>query len=63
MYLDLLGQPIIVLSTLEACTDLLDRRSAIYSDRPFLVRGSYRCDILPILPIFSLWPSCASLSF
>ncbi|KAJ3514436.1 hypothetical protein NLJ89_g2382 [Agrocybe chaxingu] len=34
LYLNILGQPMIVLNTHKAATDLLDRRSAIYSDRP-----------------------------
>ncbi|KAJ3558857.1 hypothetical protein NM688_g678 [Phlebia brevispora] len=35
--LDMAGKPMIVLNTLEAATDLLDRRSSIYSDRPRLI--------------------------
>ncbi|KAJ7454160.1 cytochrome P450, partial [Mycena latifolia] len=34
IHLDLLGQSVIVLSSLEAATALLEKRSAIYSDRP-----------------------------
>lgn len=34
MYLSLAGYPIVVFNTHQAATDLLDRRSAIYSDRP-----------------------------
>ncbi|KAG5641232.1 hypothetical protein DXG03_005689, partial [Asterophora parasitica] len=34
MYLHVLGRPIIVLNSVEAGIDLLDRRSANYSDRP-----------------------------
>ena len=34
MYLEVLGKPIVVLSSEEAATDLLDKRSANYSDRP-----------------------------
>lgn len=33
MYLNLLGQSVIVLNTAQATYDLLDKRSAIYSDR------------------------------
>lgn len=36
VYLELLGQPILVLNTREAATDLLEKRSHIYSDRPRL---------------------------
>ncbi|KAG6902622.1 hypothetical protein C0995_014228 [Termitomyces sp. Mi166 len=35
MYLEILGRPIIVLNSVEAAVDLLDRRSANYSDRPY----------------------------
>jgi hypothetical protein len=34
MYLNALGQPIIVLHSLKAAFELLDRRANIYSDRP-----------------------------
>ena len=34
IYLNLLGQSVIVLNTAQATSDLLDKRSAIYSDRP-----------------------------
>jgi len=33
MYLDVLGTDIVVLNTSEAIADLLDKRSAIYSDK------------------------------
>nr|ANC28043.1 cytochrome P450 [Polyporus umbellatus] len=34
VYLNVLGQPIVALGSLKAATDLLDKRSANYSDRP-----------------------------
>ncbi|KAJ7845750.1 hypothetical protein B0H14DRAFT_2357942 [Mycena olivaceomarginata] len=34
VYLDIAGQPIIVLNNAKAAADLLDRRALIYSDRP-----------------------------
>ncbi|KAL1744100.1 cytochrome P450 [Schizophyllum fasciatum] len=34
LHADVFGQPLIVLNTYEACTDLLDKRSASYSGRP-----------------------------
>ena len=37
MYLNALGQPIIVLHSLKAASELLDRRANIYSDRPRLI--------------------------
>ena len=36
-YLEVLGQPLVVLNSYEACKDLLEKRSAIYSSRPRLV--------------------------
>ncbi|GJJ12868.1 hypothetical protein Clacol_007114 [Clathrus columnatus] len=37
IYLTILGQPILVLNSLKAATELLDQRSSIYSSRPRLV--------------------------
>ena len=37
MYLNALGQPIIVLNSLKPAFELLDRRANIYSDRPRLI--------------------------
>jgi hypothetical protein len=37
MYLNALGQPIIVLNSLKVAFELLDRRANIYSDRPHLI--------------------------
>lgn len=34
VYLNLAGQNVVVLNTLEVASDLLDDRAAIYSDRP-----------------------------
>jgi hypothetical protein len=34
MYLNALGQPIMVVNSLKAATELLDRRATVYSDRP-----------------------------
>ncbi|KAJ7102834.1 cytochrome P450 [Mycena epipterygia] len=39
VYVDVLGQPIVILDSLTAAHDLLDQRSAIYSSRPRLVMG------------------------
>ena len=36
-YLEVLGQPLIVLNSYSACKDLLEKRSRIYSSRPRLV--------------------------
>ncbi|RXW12273.1 hypothetical protein EST38_g13581 [Candolleomyces aberdarensis] len=36
MYLEALGQPIVVLDSLSRATDLYDKRGATYSDRPYL---------------------------
>jgi hypothetical protein len=44
MYLNILGQPIIVLHSLKAAFELLDRRANIYSDRPpFIVANDILC--------------------
>jgi hypothetical protein len=37
MYLDGAGQPIVVCNTLKSAFELLERRSANYSDRPRLI--------------------------
>ena len=37
MYLNALGQPMIVINSLRASSELLDRRANIYSDRPRLI--------------------------
>ena len=34
VYLNVAGQPVIILNTHKAAADLLDRRANIYSDRP-----------------------------
>ena len=34
MYLDVLGQPMVVLGSYKVARELLDKRSANYSDRP-----------------------------
>ena len=43
IYLNAAGQPIIVLNSQRVAADLLDRRAAIYSDRP---RYIVACDIM-----------------
>ena len=37
MYLNALGQPIIIINSLKVAFELLDRRANIYSDRPLLI--------------------------
>ncbi|KAH9175619.1 cytochrome P450 [Lactarius sanguifluus] len=37
MYLTALGQPILVLNSIKAAAELLDRRASIYSDRPRMI--------------------------
>ncbi|KAH9170566.1 hypothetical protein EDB89DRAFT_1977337 [Lactarius sanguifluus] len=37
MYLSALGQPILVLNSLKAASELLDRRANIYSGRPRMI--------------------------
>ncbi|KAL4252991.1 cytochrome P450 family protein [Abortiporus biennis] len=44
VYLDILGQPMIILNSLKIATDLLDRRSSVYSDRPrSIVASEFLC--------------------
>jgi hypothetical protein len=44
MYLNALGQPMLVINSLKAATELLDRRANIYSDRPrLIVAGEILC--------------------
>jgi len=44
MYLNALGQPILVLNSLKSAFDLLDRRASIYSDRPrFIMAHEILC--------------------
>lgn len=40
MYLNALGQPILVINDLKTAFELLDRRASIYSDRPHLIVGN-----------------------
>ena len=37
IYVHVFGQGLVFLNTVEACTDLLDKRGSIYSDKPHLV--------------------------
>ncbi|TRM63938.1 cytochrome P450 [Schizophyllum amplum] len=50
IHVSVLGQPIIVLNSLQATVDLLEKRGAIYSDRPqfafFDMLGWYECLLL-----------------
>ena len=39
MYLNVLGQPILVINSLKTAFELLDRRANIYSDRPRVIVG------------------------
>lgn len=37
MHLNMAGKPVVILSTVEAASDLLSKRSALYSDRPHFI--------------------------
>lgn len=37
MYMNVLGSPVVVLNKFEHARELMDRRGAIYSDRPRMV--------------------------
>lgn len=44
MYLNALGQPILVFNSLKTAHELLDRRANVYSDRPhFIVANEILC--------------------
>jgi hypothetical protein len=44
MYLNVLGQPILVINSLKTAVELLDRRANIYSDRPrYIVANEILC--------------------
>ncbi|KAF8891878.1 cytochrome P450 [Infundibulicybe gibba] len=40
VYLEALGKPLVILNTLNAARELLERRSSIYSDRPHMVMAN-----------------------
>ena len=37
IYLDIMGQPALLVNSKKVANDLMDKRSSIYSDRPFMV--------------------------
>lgn len=39
VHLNLLGQPLIILGSFKTATEILDKKSSIYSDRPVLMMG------------------------
>ena len=44
IWLNAVGQPMLVLNNHKIATDLLDRRASIYTDRPpFIVAGEILC--------------------
>lgn len=50
IYLNILGQPIIILNSVKSAVDLIDKRGAIYSDRPsFVLLEAYVSQYLPPL--------------
>ncbi|KAI0675616.1 cytochrome P450 [Trametes maxima] len=56
MYLKLFRTPTIVLSSIEAARDLLDKRSAKYSDRPQMVMLTELLDVKSALPTIPYGP-------
>jgi hypothetical protein len=40
MSITLLGQPMVIINSAAIASDMLDKKSGIYSDRPFLMMGS-----------------------
>ncbi|KAE9401820.1 cytochrome P450 [Gymnopus androsaceus JB14] len=59
VYLNMAGQHIVVLNTKVAATELLERRSAMYSDRPRSIVGEYLgCQLaMPFARYGKLWQS------
>ncbi|KAF7986079.1 hypothetical protein HWV62_41481 [Athelia sp. TMB] len=58
MYLNVAGQPIVVLNTTKAAADLLDRRADKYSDRPAFIVASDMLSgglLLVFMPFNDLW--------
>ncbi|CAE6500115.1 unnamed protein product [Rhizoctonia solani] len=60
VYLDMMGQPFLILNSAQAALDLLEKRSAIYSDRVCapMVKNSTLLDwsgFIPVLPYADLW--------
>ncbi|CCM02014.1 uncharacterized protein FIBRA_04090 [Fibroporia radiculosa] len=53
IHLDAMGQPIIILNSIQAAKDLLDKRSSIYSGRPHMVMA---CDLIGYAQGFVLQP-------
>ncbi|TFK67293.1 cytochrome P450, partial [Pluteus cervinus] len=56
--LNLVGQPVIVINNLEIATELLERRSSIYADRPRIIVANEIMSgglMLPIVPYGNLW--------
>ena len=50
VYLELLGQPVLVLNSYDAAVELLEKRSQIYSDRPKLCMAGELCVTRPRQP-------------
>jgi hypothetical protein len=49
IYVSLLGQPVIILNSVKTATDLLEKRGAIYSDRPSFALLEAYDSLIPIL--------------
>ncbi|KAJ7649568.1 cytochrome P450 [Mycena polygramma] len=61
VYLEILGQPIVVLHSLTAAHDLLNQRSAIYSSRPRLVMAGELVGFNQIIPLMPYTPRFLTL--
>ncbi|CAE7183727.1 unnamed protein product [Rhizoctonia solani] len=60
IYMNMMGQPIIILNSAEAAVDLFEKRSAIYSDRvsPSMIKDPALLGwpgFIPLLPYNDLW--------
>ncbi|KAJ7909488.1 cytochrome P450 [Mycena leptocephala] len=61
VYIQVLGQPIVILHSLAAAHDLLNQRSAIYSSRPRLVMAGELVGFNQSIPLMSSTPRLLSL--
>lgn len=53
MYINILGQPMIVIGSVDIALELMDKRSGIYSDRPFSTLDDMLVLLTSVFCIFS----------
>jgi len=62
IYIEVFGQPIVVLNSVQAGTDLLDKRSSIYSSRLFIYLTRAIDLTLVLAPTWLCFWKCAQIS-